>query len=490
MPIQLYNTLTRRKEPLETFEPGHVKMYVCGVTVYDHCHLGHARAGIVFDVIRRYLKYRGQRVTFVCNFTDIDDKIIVRANRRKISPGELTEEFIQEYHKDMDALGVEQADVSPRATEHIPGMIKMICRLEEKGFAYRASSGDVYYDVSKFEGYGKLSNRKTEDLESGYRIEPGKGKRNPLDFALWKASKPEEPSWESPWGEGRPGWHIECSVMSTRYLGENFDIHGGGIDLVFPHHENEIAQTEGCTGRDWVRYWMHNGMVHIKHEKMSKSKGNFFTIKAILEEHPAEVVRFFLLGTHYRHPVDYSDQAMLEARKGLDRLYNSILRLRRNASGGGEGLKEKMEEVAREFRKKFTAAMDDDFNTALGLGHLFDFTRDTNVLLQDRGWYIPKEVARPALEVYAEIGKVLGLFGMGSNEWFRQSQRGDNEAPEASNGDLSNWAIAELISKRSDARQCKDFAEADRIRDELTAAGIILEDGPSETIWKRRPLNG
>ena len=496
MPIQLFNTMTRRKELLETLELGHVKIYVCGVTVYDHCHLGHARAGIVFDVIRRYLNYRGQRVTFVCNFTDIDDKIIVRANRRKISTGELTEEYIQEYYKDMDALGVQRADISPRATEHIPDMIEMIRRLEEKGIAYRAESGDVYYDISKFEGYGKLSRRNTEDLESGYRIEPGEGKINPLDFALWKASKPEEPSWESPWGDGRPGWHIECSVMSSRYLGESFDIHGGGNDLVFPHHENEIAQSEGCTGHSWVRYWMHNGMVHINHEKMSKSRGNFFTIKAILKEHPAEVVRFFLLGTHYRHPVDYSDQVMLEARKGLDRLYNSILRLRRNAPGGGEALKEKMEGVARKFIEKFTGAMDDDFNTALGLGHLFDFMRESNAVLQEGGWQIPEEAARPALDAYEEAGKILGLFTMEPDEWFRQSQRGEGEArpdsaadggPETANGDLSDRDIDDLISRRSDARQRKDFAEADRIRDELTASGIILEDVPSGTIWKRRP---
>lgn len=493
MAIQLYNTLSHKKEPLETIEPGHVKMYVCGVTVYDDCHLGHARAAIVFDVIRRHLTHRGQKVTFVCNFTDIDDKIIVRANRRKISVGELTEEYIGEYHKDMDALGVQRADVAPRATEHIAEMIELIRCLEEKGIAYAADTGDVYYDISKFETYGKLSRRSTEELESGYRIEPGAGKKNPLDFALWKASKPGEPSWESPWGEGRPGWHLECSVMSSRYLGDRFDIHGGGNDLVFPHHENEIAQSEGCTGHDWVRYWMHNGMVHINHEKMSKSAGNFFTIKTVLGEHPAEAIRFFLLGTHYRHPVDYSDQVMLEARKGLDRLYNSILRLRQNAPGGAEDLKPKMEEVAGRFRERFGAAMDDDFNTAMALGHLFDFMRESNAVLQEGGWRIPGEAARPALDAYKEAGEVLGLFGLEPEEWFRLPQRGEAQAvgaeegdEELSNGDLLDRDIEALISQRGEAREQKDFSEADRIRDELAALGILLEDGPSGTIWKRR----
>ena len=346
--------------------------------------------------------------------------------------------------------------------------------------------------ISKFEGYGKLSNRSTEDLESGYRIEPGEGKNNPLDFTLWKAAKPEEPFWESPWGRGRPGWHLECSVMSSRYLGESFDIHGGGNDLLFPHHENEIAQSEGCIGHDWVRYWMHNGMVHINHEKMSKSKGNFFTIKAILAEHPAEVVRFFLLGTHYRHPVDYSDQVMQEARKGLDRLYNSILRLRQFSSGDGGGLREKMEAASGKFRESFTEAMDDDFNTARAMGHLFDFMRESNVVLQEGGWHIPEEAARPALDAYAQAGEVLGLFRMDPDEWFRQGWRGGGEgaaedAAEDGNGDLSDRDIDGLIKKRNEARGAKDFSEADRIRDELASAGILLEDGPSGTIWKRRP---
>ena len=301
MGVQLYNTLTRKKEPFVPLEAGRVKMYVCGVTVYDHCHLGHARAAIVFDVIHRYFEYRGYEVNFVCNFTDVDDKIIARARRLKVPIGELTEKFIQEYYTDMDALGVRRADAAPRATENVAGMIEMIEKLIDKGIAYEIA-GNVYYDIEKFAGYGKLSGRNTEELEAGYRIEPGEGKRNPLDFALWKAAKPGEPEWESPWGAGRPGWHIECSVMSSRYLGERFDIHGGGEDLVFPHHENEIAQSEGCFGHEWVRYWVHNGFVQINHEKMSKSKGNFFTIKAILEDHPRRGDPLFPAGDALQAP--------------------------------------------------------------------------------------------------------------------------------------------------------------------------------------------
>jgi len=486
--VHVYNTLSRRKEPLETLEPGRVKMYVCGVTVYDHCHLGHARAAIVFDVIRRYLEYCGYQVTFVCNFTDVDDKIIARARRLKVPIGELTERFIEEYYRDMDALGVRRADVAPRATAHVPEMIEMIRCLVDRGVAY-AADGDVYFDISRFPGYGKLSHRNTEELEAGFRIEPGEGKRNPLDFALWKASKPDEPSWESPWGPGRPGWHLECSVMSSRYLGERFDIHGGGEDLVFPHHENEIAQSEGCFGHDWVRYWVHNGFVRINHEKMSKSKGNFFTIKAILDGIPAEVVRFFLLGTHYRHPVDYSDQVVREAWKGLDRLYNVRLRLERAAPGGAGNLKRRMEEQAGAFRARFAEAMDDDFNTAQAMGHLFDFAREANALLQEAGGALPEEAARPGREVFQEVGVVMGLFGFDPESWFRQPQPGapaGEEVAASRNGQMDDAQIEEMVAQRSEARKRKDFAEADRIREALAEAGVILEDGPSGTIWKRR----
>ncbi|OGL58711.1 MAG: cysteine--tRNA ligase [Candidatus Tectomicrobia bacterium RIFCSPLOWO2_12_FULL_69_37] len=483
MAVQLYNTLTRRKEPLETLEPGRVKMYVCGVTVYDLCHLGHARAAIVFDVIRRYLGRRGYEVTFVCNFTDVDDKIIARARRLKIPIGELTEQFIGEYYKDMDALGVRRADIAPRATAHIGEMIEMIEDLIEKGAAY-PGGGDVYFDISRFPAYGKLSHRNLEELEAGFRVEPGEGKRNPLDFALWKASKPDEPFWESPWGPGRPGWHIECSVMSSRYLGDRFDIHGGGEDLVFPHHENEIAQSEGCFGHDWVRYWIHNGFVRINHEKMSKSKGNFFTIKSVLADTPAEVVRFFLLGTHYRHPVDYSDQVVGEAWRGLDRLYNLLLRLGPSGAGAGGEQARRMKEEADAFRARFAEAMDDDFNTARALGHLFDFARQANSLLLEAGGALPREAAAPAVEVFREVGGVLGLFGHEPEEWFRQARPGAPE--EGENGQLGDTQVEELISKRTDARKRKDFKEADRIREELAEAGILLEDGPSGTIWKRR----
>ncbi|MDA1001262.1 MAG: cysteine--tRNA ligase [bacterium] len=485
MSVQLYNTLTRKKEPLETIEAGKVRIYVCGVTVYDHCHLGHARATIVFDVIRRYLESRGFDVTYVVNFTDVDDKIIARAKRLQVTIDALTAQFIDEYYADMDALGVRRADIMPRATEHIPQMVEMIEKLIDRGIAY-AAGGDVYYDISKFPAYGKLSNRNPEDLEAGTRIEPGEGKHNPLDFTLWKGAKPGEPEWESPWGAGRPGWHLECSVMSSEYLGERFDIHGGGNDLVFPHHENEIAQSEGCYGHDWVRYWMHNGLVQINHEKMSKSKGNYFTIKAVLQEHPAEVIRFFLLGTHYRHPVDYSDQVMADARKGIDRLYNTRLKLAATKPGDGPALRGQLEEAAAEFEARFAEAMDDDFNTALALGHLFDFSRRVNGILQEAGDAIPEAAARPAVQVFEKIREVFGLFGHTPEAWFRQPVAAVVSSEEANGGGLSDPEVEKLLAERAAARTRKDFAAADQVRDTLTAAGIILEDGASGTIWKRR----
>ena len=485
MGLQLYNTLTKKKETFEPLEAGRVKMYVCGVTVYDHCHLGHARAAIVFDVIHRYFEYRGYDVLFVCNFTDVDDKIIARARRLKIPINELTEKFIGEYYVDMDALGVRRADAAPRATENIEGMVEMIEKLIEKGIAYEVA-GNVYYDIEKFAGYGKLSGRNTEELEAGYRIEPGEGKRNPLDFALWKAAKPGEPEWESPWGAGRPGWHIECSVMSSRYLGERFDIHGGGEDLVFPHHENEIAQSEGCFGHEWVRYWVHNGFVQINHEKMSKSKGNFFTIKAILEDHPAEVIRYFLLGTHYRHPVDYSDQVVGDAKKGLDRLYNVRLRLARSGGEDTEGWRERVEEATAAFRAQFTEAMDDDFNTARALGYLFDFARRINGFINEAG-ALPESGAALARGVFEEVGDVLGLFAHPPEEWFRSDAGArSSDGDEDQNGVLRDEEIEDLLERRAQARASRDFPEADRIREELAEAGIVLEDGPDGTLWKRR----
>ena len=477
--VQLYNTLTRKKEPFVPLEEGRVKMYVCGVTVYDHCHLGHARAAIVFDVIHRYFEYRGYEVNFVCNFTDVDDKIIARARRLKVPIGELTEKFIGEYYDDMDALGVQRADAAPRATENVAGMIEMIEKLIEKGIAYEIE-GNVYYDIEKFADYGKLSGRNTEELEAGYRIEPGEGKRNPLDFALWKAAKPGEPEWESPWGMGRPGWHIECSVMSTRHLGERFDIHGGGEDLVFPHHENEIAQSEGCFGHEWVRYWVHNGFVQINHEKMSKSKGNFFTIKAILEDHPAEVIRYFLLGTHYRHPVDYSDQVVADARKGLDRLYNVRLRLARSSREDVGGWLERVQEAAAAFRAQFTEAMDDDFNTAIAVASLFDFVRLANKFIDSRGLEKdPQATERQTLDhvmlILRELTGTLGLF-------LTEPASVDDGADEGLIGSLMDL----VIELRARARKSKDFATADLIRDALGEAGIQLEDRADGTGWSKK----
>ncbi|MDP2158402.1 MAG: cysteine--tRNA ligase, partial [Nitrospirota bacterium] len=380
--MKLYNTLSGKKEDFIPVTPGQVMMYVCGITVYDHCHIGHARSAIVFDIMRRYLAYRGYKVTFVKNFTDIDDKIINRAKQDGIAWNEVAEKYIAEYYQDMDQLGVGRADIEPRATEHIQEIIDITKGLVDKGYAY-AVDGDVYFQIEKFSDYGKLSKRDLDDMIAGSRVDINEKKRSPMDFALWKASKQGEPSWDSPWGQGRPGWHIECSAMSQKHLGDTFDIHGGGADLTFPHHENEIAQSEAYTGKPFAKYWVHNGFITIDKEKMSKSLGNFFTIKEILGNFDAEAVRFFLLSTHYRSPIEFSDEQLREAEVSIDRYYASALRiadfLGQDQAKEKAGADEKaFEELMGKFLDRVKEAMDDDFNTALAIGHVFELIRALN----------------------------------------------------------------------------------------------------------------
>ena len=405
--IRIYNTLTRQKEIFTPMEPGQAKIYVCGPTVYDESHIGHARSVVVFDVVVRYLKQSGLEVTYVRNFTDVDDKIIRRANESGVGYQELAEKYIQRFYEDMDALGVERATYEPRATDHIDKMIGFIEKLIEKGNAYVAN-GDVFYAVDGFEGYGKLSGRKLEDMEAGARVAVDARKQNPHDFALWKAAKPDEPFWESPWGKGRPGWHIECSAMSSHLLGETFDIHGGGKDLIFPHHENEIAQSEGLTGHPFANFWMHNGFVNINQEKMSKSLGNTLLIKDLLQTYPGEVLRLFLLSNHYRSPIDFTDQNMIEAESGLEKIYATLSRIE-TALGSID------EDAAPEsgLMERFQAAMDDDFNTALAIGLIFETVRGANRLLDEGGSVLSGEAEQQLQATYAalmQMGAVLGVM--------------------------------------------------------------------------------
>lgn len=461
--LHIYNTLTRRKEPLRPLEPGRVRMYVCGMTVYDFCHLGHARVLVVFDIVYRHLKRLGLDVTYVRNITDIDDKIIRRAAENGEAIEALTERFIGAMHEDADRLGVLRPDAEPRATLHMAEILAMITRLLDQDHAYVAGNGDVYYAVASFPGYGKLSGKDPQDLRAGARVEVGEAKRDPLDFALWKAAKPGEPAWASPWGAGRPGWHIECSAMSTGCLGNHFDIHGGGADLMFPHHENEIAQSEGATGEPFVNVWMHNGFVRVNDEKMSKSLGNFFTVREILARYQPEEVRYFILGSHYRSPLNYDDSQLDAARAALTRLYTALRELPADAEpAGGEG-----------YRERFDAAMDDDFNTPEALAVLFDLAREINRL---RG---QDAVAAAALgaELRA-LGAALGLLGQDAEAYLKAG------AGSAAGG-LADADIDALIARRNAARKDRDFSAADRLRDELTAAGIVLEDGPGGTTWRR-----
>ena len=483
--MRIYNTLTRRKERLQPLEEGHVKLYVCGITSYDYCHLGHARSALIFDMVVRYLRYRGYRVTFIRNFTDIDDKIIRRALERETTAHELAKRFIDEFYVDMDRLGVLRPDVEPRATQHIPEMIDLICELVDRGLAY-TSGGDVYYRVSRFPGYGALSGRSLDDMQAGARIEVSERKEHPMDFALWKGAKAGEPFWESPWGPGRPGWHIECSAMSRKYLGEEFDIHGGGKDLIFPHHENEIAQSVGATGARFAHLWMHHGFVTIRDEKMSKSLGNFLTIRDVMREYSAEELRLFFFSTQYRNPLDFSGDALNDARAGLHRLYDCLARLGRipDSTGSVSVFSAKDRKKITSLTDRYVQVMDNDFNTAQGVGLLFDAVKVLNRTMRKLSSGTAEEdilLLRQSGKEIRELAGIMGLLQEDAEDFMaRKKQRLLEEI------DLSEEEIERLVAERDAARRRKDWAASDAVRDRLLASNIELHDGPEGTTWEIR----
>jgi cysteinyl-tRNA synthetase len=470
--LKVYNSLTRQKQEFVPIEAGRVGMYVCGMTVYDYAHIGHARVMVVYDVIRRWLQASGLDVRYVRNITDIEDKIIQRARDNGETIESLTERFIRYMDEDALALGVAKPAVEPRATQYIPDMLRLIQALMDRGLAYQAVNGDIYYSVRGFPDYGKLSGKSLEDLRAGERVDVDPAKQDPLDFVLWKSAKPNEPAWDSPWGKGRPGWHIECSAMSEHFLGSHFDIHGGGQDLLFPHHENEIAQSEGAHGHTFVNYWLHNGFVRVDNEKMSKSLGNFFSVREVLKGRDKEDVRFFLLRPHYRSPLNYSDQHLEEAHANLTRLYSTL----HNTTPAPVDI-----DWVNPFAARFRAAMDDDFNTPEACAVLFELASETNRTrsAKDAG-------------VLKALGGVLGLLGRPPLEYLQRLAHGAGNFQLSGQGQAyvesspSTEEIQAKIAQRTAARKAKDFAESDRIRDELLAAGIVLEDGPSGTTWRRR----
>ncbi|BDD94713.1 cysteine--tRNA ligase [Pandoraea sp. XJJ-1] len=463
--LRVYNSLARDKQPFVSLVPGEVRMYVCGMTVYDYCHIGHARVMVVFDMVQRWLRTLGYRVTYVRNITDIDDKIIKRAVENGETMRELTTRFIAAMHEDADALGVQRPDHEPRATDFIPQMVDMIGTLQRNGYAYQADDGDVNYAVRKFASYGQLSGKSIEDLRAGERVAANAAKQDPLDFVLWKRAKetePDESKWASPWGAGRPGWHIECSAMSCQLLGNHFDLHGGGADLQFPHHENEIAQSEGATGETFVNYWMHNGFVRVDNEKMSKSLGNFFTIREVLAKFDAEVVRFFILRAQYRSPLNYSDAHLDDARGGLTRLYTAL----KDATGDGAPL-----DWNEPFAQRFAAAMNDDFNTAVAIAVLFDLAGEIN-----------KQRDPVLVRQLQGLAATLGLLGRDPQSFLQGAAGSDS----AGDDDALRTSVEARIEARAQAKRERNFAEADRIRAELLAEGIVLEDRPGgATEWRR-----
>lgn len=463
--MKIFNTLTEKKEEFVPITPGKVSIYVCGPTVYDYFHIGNARPFIIFDTLRRYLEFLGNEVTFVQNFTDIDDKMIQRANREGITVEELGDRFIEEYKKDAEGLGIRPASVHPRATRHIPQMIQMIQTLIEKGYAYERD-GDVYFHTKAFREYGKLSHQPLEELEAGARISVDERKEDAMDFALWKKQKEGEPAWESPWGMGRPGWHIECSVMANQYLGKTIDIHCGGRDLIFPHHENEIAQSECCNGVPFAHYWMHNGYINIDHKKMSKSLGNFFTVREITKEFDYPVMRMFMLSAHYRSPINFSKDLMQQAKTSLERITTCIDQLNFLLQGEDAPLTAREEELMKtDYTTQFCRAMDDDLNTADALSVIFDMVRDVNTVVND-GQPHSHQLIQHFLDLFSSFSVVLGLFE-------QKQEKGLEEE------------IAALIEQRQAARAAKNYAEADRIRDELKERGIVLEDTPQGVKWRR-----
>lgn len=461
--LQIHNTITRQKENFVPITPNKIGMYVCGVTVYDLCHIGHARTFVNFDMIVRYLRYCGYDVKYVRNITDIDDKIIKRAQEKGVSAKELAEHFIQEMYVDFDKLNIKRPDLEPRATDNIDAIIALVQRLIDKKHAYVASNGDVMFALDSFPKYGKLSGQKLDELNAGARIEVEKAKHNPFDFVLWKSSKPSEPAWESPWGLGRPGWHIECSAMNSKFLGETFDIHGGGSDLIFPHHENEIAQSCCAFDSKYVNYWMHSGMVMIDHEKMSKSLNNFFTIREVLEHYDAETIRFFLLSAQYRSPLNYTQDNLNKAKASLDRLYTALRDVKASAPAGGE-----------EYVERFKAFMDDDFNTPGAISVLFDLAKAINSSKDD------SEKAAGLAGRLLELGDILGILYQDPTQFLQ----GMGAGASADNGD-EVALIEALIEERKQARARKDYAAADAARNKLTEMGIVLEDGPQGTTWRR-----
>jgi cysteinyl-tRNA synthetase len=479
MALRVYNTLSGSKEEFVPIRPGKVGMYVCGVTVYDNCHIGHARANVIFDMIYRYLQAKGLEVTYVRNYTDIDDKIINRANRDGVAFNVISERFIEEFDSDMARLCLQLPTYQPKATENIAEIIALVEKLIEKDVAYQSGS-DVFFCVEKFDPYLRLSKRNLEDMQAGARIEVDERKRHPMDFALWKGAKPGEPYWESPWGQGRPGWHIECSAMSMKFLGESFDIHGGGKDLIFPHHENEIAQAEAATGKPFVKYWLHNGFVNINAEKMSKSLGNFFTIKEVLERYDAEVLRFFLLSAHYRSPIDFSDQNLKEAELGLERIYKALAGIDERLAGSFE--EPPQSEDSAELSGKcdalaarFSEAMDDDFNTALAIGHLFDLVRSINKALPVTQRALLERVKRGV----AKVAEVLGICDSVPAQFLQRIK--DRKSSEM---EIPVEEIERLIVERTEARKAKDFKRGDEIRNQLLDKNIVLLDSAQGTTWR------
>ena len=480
-PMQFYNTMSRKKETFTPVRKGLVGVYACGITAYALSHIGHARSAVAFDILVRLLRYKGYEVTFVRNFTDVDDKIIKRANDEGVSSTEIAETYIKAYHEDMDRLGVIRADIEPRATEHIQEMLNLTERLIADGKAYATPSGDVYFRVRSFPGYGKLSGRTPDDLRSGARVVPGDEKEDPLDFALWKSAKPGEPYWESPWGNGRPGWHIECSAMSMKYLGESFDFHGGGSDLIFPHHENEIAQSEGCTGvHPFVRYWLHNGFITVNEEKMSKSLGNFFTVADILEHFEPETLRFFILSTHYRSPLDFSDERLKEAQRSLARLktaQDNLKELAQLISSGPTETSKALYAKLEELRSGFMEAMSDDFNTALAISFMFELAKEINIYHQHISTGSEKpdgKLVENMEKLFAEFCGIIGVL--------------ETSAQPAAEKDalLEDKLIETVVSLRQEARAAKNYAQADALRNALTGLGIVLEDTPQGVRWKKQ----